>query len=80
MYALRDFADVGGLMAYAPDTTVMFRRAAEYVDRIIRGARPAELPIEQPTAFQLIVNLKAASALGLTIPASILMRADEVVR
>jgi putative tryptophan/tyrosine transport system substrate-binding protein len=80
MYALRDFADSGGLMAYAPDTTVMFRRAAEYVDKIIKGARPAQLPVEQPTAFQLIVNLKAARSLGLTIPESILARADEVIR
>jgi len=80
MYTLRDFVDVGGLMAYSPDLAVLFRRAAEYVDRILRGANPGDLPIEQPTEYRLIVNLKAAKALGITIPESILLRADEVIR
>ena len=80
MYMLLDFMDSGGLMAYGVDNEVLFRRAAEYVDRILKGANPAELPIEQPTQFSLAVNLKAARALGITIPESILLRADEVIR
>jgi putative tryptophan/tyrosine transport system substrate-binding protein len=80
MYFLRDFVDEGGLMSYSPDYGVMYRRAADYVDKILKGAKPADLPIEQPTQYQLIVNLKTAKALGLTIPESILLRADEVIR
>ena len=80
LYTLRDFVEAGGLMAYAPDFAVMFRRAAEYVDRIVKGARPADLPIEQPTQFELVVNMKTAKALGVTIPESILVRADELIR
>ena len=80
MYYLRDFVDAGGLMAYAPDLAVQWRRAADYVDKILRGAKPADLPIEQPTQWSLVVNLKTAKALGITFPESILLRADEVIR
>ena len=78
--SLPDFVDTGGLLSYGSNQTVLFRRAAEYVDKILRGAKPAELPIEQPTQFHLAVNLKTAKALGLTFPESILLRADEVIR
>lgn len=80
MYSLLFFVDLGGLMAYAPDFSVMFRRAADYVDKILRGAKPADLPIEQPTQYVFGVNLKTAKALGLTIPQSVLVQADEVIR
>ena len=80
MSGVRLFTDAGGLMSYGVDQIVQYRRAAEYVDKILRGARPADLPIEQPTVLSLTVNLKAAKALGLKIPESILLRADEVIR
>ena len=67
-------------MVYAPDLTVMFRRAADYVDKIFRGAKPADLPIEQPTRYTLVVNLKTAKAVGITFPQSILVRADQVIK
>jgi putative ABC transport system substrate-binding protein len=80
IYPSRDYVDAGGLITYGPDFAVMFRRAADYVDKILRGARAADLPIEQPTHHVLVVNLKTAKALGITIPESILLRANEVIR
>jgi putative tryptophan/tyrosine transport system substrate-binding protein len=79
LYGWRDFVDDGGLMSYGPDIEVLVRRAATYVDLIIKGARAGDLPFEQPTRLQLVVNLKTAATLGLTIPPSILIRADEVI-
>jgi putative ABC transport system substrate-binding protein len=80
IYVLRDFVDAGGLIALGPDLAPLWRRAAEYVDKILKGAQPANLPVEQSSQYVLVVNLKAARALGITIPESILLRADEVIR
>jgi putative ABC transport system substrate-binding protein len=79
IYGLQDFADAGGLISYHADFFELFRRAAVLVDKILKGARPADLPVEQPTTFELVVNLKTAKALGLTIPPSVLLRADRVI-
>ncbi|PWT71991.1 MAG: ABC transporter substrate-binding protein [Proteobacteria bacterium] len=80
LYVLQEFMETGGMMAYSVDNRIVFRRAAEYVDKILKGTRPGDLPIEQATQFSLMVNLKTAKALGITIPQSILTRADEVIR
>jgi putative ABC transport system substrate-binding protein len=79
MYEHRDFVDAGGLMSYGPNLDAVFQRAAIYVDRIVKGAKPAELPVEQPTKFELVINLKTAKALDLTIPPSLVLRADQVI-
>ncbi len=79
MYTNRGFVDAGGLMAYAPSLSDQFRRAATYVDKILRGAKPADLPVEQPTKFEFVINMKTARVLGLTIPPSLLLRADQLV-
>ena len=79
MYTLRSFVDAGGLMGYGPSLSALFRRTATYVDKILRGAKPADLPVEQPTKFEFVINMKTARALGLTIPPSLMVRADQLI-
>ena len=79
MYASRDYVEAGGLISYGANYPDLFRRAAEYVDKILRGTKPGDIPVEQPTKFDLIINLKTAKAIGLTIPHNLLVLADEVI-
>ena len=80
MHDVRKYVKAGGLMACGPDLADLFRRAATYVDKILKGAKPADLPVEQPTKFELVINLKTVKALGLTIPPSLLQRADDLIQ
>jgi putative tryptophan/tyrosine transport system substrate-binding protein len=79
MHGSGEYVEAGGLMSYGPNFPDLFRRAADYVDKILRGAEPGDIPVQQPTKFDLVINLMTAKALGLTIPESFLLRADEVI-
>jgi len=80
VYPWREAADAAGLLAYGPNNAELVRRAAAYVDKILKGAKPGDLPVQQPTQFALVINLKTAKTLGLTVPQSLLARADEVIQ
>jgi putative tryptophan/tyrosine transport system substrate-binding protein len=80
MFPHREYVDLGGLMSYATDLVALFRHLGSYVDKILKGAKPVDLPVEQPTKFELVIKLKTAKTLGLTIPQSLLQRADEVIQ
>jgi ABC-type uncharacterized transport system substrate-binding protein len=80
IYGTKDYADAGGLMAFGPNVVDQWRRAATYVDKILKGARPGDLPVQQPTKFELVINLQTAKTLGLTIPSALLQRADHIVQ